>query len=112
MTGSVYKRGRRFVRTPPRGSSAARPRAGDIYHSAFRGVCPTCRELCDGTRLIRGERVVGRVVCAEHGASEALLSGDAQWFLESLSCIKPGSIPHRHSTEVARGCPDDCGLCP
>src|SRR4029077_3596880 len=40
------------------------------------------------------------------------ISGDAQWFLKSLTYIKRASRPHQFSTPVSEGCPKDCGLCP
>jgi hypothetical protein len=84
----------------------------EIYHSMSRGLCPRCKRLVDGARVLRDGKVFLRKQCPEHGASEALVSGDAEWFLRSLGYTKPGSIPLRHATEAARGCPDDCGLCP
>jgi hypothetical protein len=84
----------------------------EAFHSYSRSVCPTCHALVDATRLLRDGKVYLRKHCPAHGASEALISSDAEWFLTSLAYNKPGSIPHRHSTAVSRGCPDDCGLCP
>jgi uncharacterized radical SAM superfamily Fe-S cluster-containing enzyme len=96
------------IELPRHGSEAA----GEIFHSFSKGMCPTCRELVDGARLIRGGKVYLRKQCPRHGRSEALISGDAAWFLKSLNYLKPSSVPHRHSTEVREGCPHDCGLCP
>jgi uncharacterized radical SAM superfamily Fe-S cluster-containing enzyme len=84
----------------------------DVFHSFTKGICPQCRELVDGARILRDGKVYIRKQCPRHGQSEALISGDADWFLKSLSYIKPGSVPHRFSTKVADGCPKDCGLCP
>ncbi len=94
-----------FIETPSAGSR-------DVFHSFTKGMCPHCRKLVDGTRIIRGGKVYMRKQCPAHGRSEALISGDAEWFLKSLTYIKPGSVPLKHSTEVSRGCPQDCGLCP
>lgn len=85
---------------------------GEVFHSFTKGLCPTCRRLVDGQRILRGGKVYMRKHCPEHGRSEALISGDAEWFLKSLTYIKEGSVPLQHSTEVSKGCPDDCGLCP
>lgn len=84
----------------------------DVFHSFTKGMCPTCRELVDGSRIIRGGKVYIRKQCPTHGQSEALISGDADWFLKSLTYIKPGSVPRKHSTETSEGSPHDCGLCP
>lgn len=86
--------------------------SAEVFHSFSKGMCPVCRELVDGARVIRGGKVYLRKRCPTHGASEALISGDADWFLQSLTYIKAGSVPLKHSTEVERGCPYDCGLCP
>jgi uncharacterized radical SAM superfamily Fe-S cluster-containing enzyme len=87
-------------------------RSKEVFHSYSKGMCPTCRELVDGTRFIRDGKVYMRKQCRVHGKSEALISGDADWWLKSLTYIKQGSIPLKHSTEVKEGCPKDCGLCP
>jgi 7,8-dihydro-6-hydroxymethylpterin dimethyltransferase len=84
----------------------------ETYHSFSRGLCPSCKRPVDGVRIIRQGKVYLRKQCPEHGQSEALISGDADWFLKSLTYIKEGSIPVKHSTAVDKGCPDDCGLCP
>jgi uncharacterized radical SAM superfamily Fe-S cluster-containing enzyme len=88
--------------------------AGDreVFHSFTRSTCPQCAKLVDGQRIIRGGKVYARKHCPEHGRSEALISGDAEWFLRSLNFTSQGSKPHEFSTEVKHGCPDDCGLCP
>lgn len=84
---------------------------GEIFHSYTKVMCPVCRELCDGTRIIRDGKVFVRKQCPDHGMNEAMISGDADWFLKSLTYIKPGSVPLKHSVEEKEGCPYDCGLC-
>jgi tetraether lipid synthase len=85
--------------------------AGEVFHSFSKGMCPKCRQLVDGVRLIRDGKVYLRKSCPRDGRSEALISGDAGWFLKSLTYITKGSIPLKHSTPVEEGCPKDCGLC-
>jgi uncharacterized radical SAM superfamily Fe-S cluster-containing enzyme len=53
-----------------------------------------------------------RKICPEHGASEALVSSDAEWNLAAGKYNKPGALPYAFAGEVERGCPHDCGLCP
>src|SRR5438094_608054 len=84
----------------------------EVFHSYSKGICPRCRELVDGVRILRAGKVFLRKQCPRDGPSEALISGDAGWFLKSLTYIKEGSVPLNHSTEVKDGCPHDCGLCP
>ena len=83
----------------------------EVFHSFSRGVCPTCRTLVDGARILRDGKVFLRKQCPRDGQSEALISGDADWWLRSLTYITKGSVPLKHSTPVAEGCPHDCGLC-
>ncbi|AUX43367.1 uncharacterized protein SOCE26_048150 [Sorangium cellulosum] len=84
----------------------------EVFHSFSRGLCPQCKRAVDGVRILRGGKVYLRKQCPEHGQSEALISGDADWFLRSLTYVKEGSRPLQYATAVERGCPDDCGLCP
>lgn len=86
--------------------------AKEVFHSYTRVICPHCRELVDGERIIRDGKVFARKHCPRHGKTEALLSGDAEWFLRSLTFTKAGSVPLKHSTPLDKGCPHDCGLCP
>src|SRR2546426_1881729 len=69
----------------------------EVFHSFSRGMCPTCRRLVDGVRIIRDGRVYLRKQCPADGQSEALISGDADWFLKSLTYIKEGD---RKSTRL------------
>lgn len=85
---------------------------GEVFHSASRGLCPTCARVVDGARIIRDGKVYLRKHCPDHGQSEALISGDADWFLRSLTYVKPGTVPHGFATRAESGCPSDCGLCP
>ena len=72
--------------------------AREVFHSFSKGICPSCRALVDGARIIRNGKVYLRKQCPRDGQSEALISGDADWFLRSLTYIKEGSIPLKHST--------------
>lgn len=87
-------------------------RDAEVFHSFSRTVCPHCGRLVDGARIIRSGKVFLRRECPVHGRSEGLISSDADWFLRSLSFVKPGSVPLEHSMPLDRGCPHDCGLCP
>lgn len=94
-----------FTKTPDAGLR-------EVFHSYTRGLCPTCKRPVDGVRLLRDGKVYMRKHCPEHGRSEALISGDVDWFLRSLTYIKEGTVPLKHTTSVEKGCPTDCGLCP
>ncbi|WP_437683387.1 radical SAM protein [Sorangium sp. So ce131] len=105
MTTKLPLVDRRFTFTP-----GAQDR--EVFHSFSRGLCPQCKRAVDGVRILRGGKVYLRKQCPQHGQSEALISGDADWFLRSLTYVKEGSRPLQYATAVERGCPDDCGLCP
>ena len=84
----------------------------EVFHSFTKGLCPQCNKAVDGVRIIRDGKVYIKKQCPTHGESQALISGDSEWFLKSLTYVKEGSKPLKHSTAVDKGCPDDCGLCP
>ena len=50
--------------------------------------------------------------CPEHGPFEALVYSDADAYVRNARYNKPGTIPLQFSSQVHRGCPFDCGLCP
>jgi hypothetical protein len=60
----------------------------------------------------RGERVIMRKVCEQHGEFEALVYGDAEMYERIAPYNKPGIPARKFAAQVERGCPWDCGLCP
>jgi uncharacterized radical SAM superfamily Fe-S cluster-containing enzyme len=93
-----------FTATPDSGSR-------EVFHSFSRAMCPKCRELVDAARVIRDGKVFLKKQCPKDGPSEALISGDSEWYLKMFAFVKPGSVPLKFSTPVKDGCPKDCGLC-
>ncbi len=83
-----------------------------IFHEITRSLCPECGQVIDAQVLIRDNSVYLRKHCLEHGWHEALVSSDADWYLNAFKYNKPGAIPHGFATAVEHGCPCDCGLCP
>ena len=83
-----------------------------IFHELTRSICPECRRVIDAQVLLRDGRVYVRKRCPDHGWFEALISSDAQMYVDGARFNKPGTIPLDFSTEVKDGCPLDCGLCP
>ena len=75
-------------------------------------ICPRCRRLLNAQLLERGGKVVLSRVCPEHGLFEAVVYGDAERWAEVQRFDKPGDEPVERQTEVAAGCPHDCGICP
>ena len=83
-----------------------------VFFELTRTICPTCRRVLDGHVLLRDNKVYLRRTCPDHGRVEALVYGDAKAYVAAARFNKPGTIPLKFSTEVERGCPHDCGLCP
>jgi uncharacterized radical SAM superfamily Fe-S cluster-containing enzyme len=94
-------------------SSVTKKRDADyIFFELTRSICPECRRVIDAHILLRDNKVYMRKRCPKHGTFETLIYGDAQAYASSLKFNKPGTIPLQYSTEIERGCPFDCGLCP
>ena len=83
-----------------------------IFHELTRSICPLCKRVIDAQIIIRQNRVYMRKRCPEHGWFEALISSDAEMYVDSIKFNKPGTMPLEFSTEVKDGCPLGCGLCP
>ncbi|MGP3919836.1 radical SAM protein [Nonomuraea sp. 10N515B] len=84
----------------------------EVFLEYTKSICPVCKVVIDAQVNIRDGRVYLRKRCREHGSFEALVYGDAQMYTEAARFNKPGTIPLAFQTEVADGCPLDCGLCP
>lgn len=84
----------------------------EVFVEYTRSICPICKAVVDAQVNIRDGKVYLRKRCAEHGSFEALVYGDAEAYTASARFNKPGTIPLSFQTEVAKGCPEDCGLCP
>lgn len=92
---------------------ARRRRTADsIFYELTRSMCPECRQIIDAQIHLKNNRVIMRKRCPTHGWFEALISSDADAYVNSLKYNKPGEIPLEYTTEVKDGCPYDCGLCP
>jgi hypothetical protein len=86
-------------------------RDGDLL-GRTQSICPRCRRVVEAVLLIREHRVVLARRCPEHGPFEAVVYGDADRYLEIQRFNRPGEAPLERQTEVVRGCPHDCGICP
>jgi uncharacterized radical SAM superfamily Fe-S cluster-containing enzyme len=94
-------------------ATASQAPAGDgLMLGATASICPRCRRVLDAELLERDGRVILSRACPEHGRFEAVVYGDAARYREIQRYEKPGEAPLERQTEVARGCPHDCGICP
>jgi len=92
-------------------NSAASTSAGPPL-GRTQSICPRCSAVLDAELLVRDGRVVLSRECPDHGEFEAVVYGDADRYLEIQRFNKPGESPRERQTEVAHGCPRDCGICP
>jgi 7,8-dihydro-6-hydroxymethylpterin dimethyltransferase len=77
-----------------------------------QSICPRCLAVLDAELVVREGRVALARRCPEHGEFAAVVYGDAGRYQEIQRFDKPGEAPLERQTEVARGCPHDCGICP
>jgi tetraether lipid synthase len=85
---------------------------GEVFLEYTKSVCPVCKTVIDAEVNVRDNRVILRKRCREHGVFEALVYSDAELYMAQQRFNKPGTIPLEFQTEVADGCPLDCGMCP
>jgi len=85
--------------------------AREIFYEFTRSLCPVCRRLLDAKVLLRDGQVFLRRRCPDHGTFEARIYGDADQYVAAGRFNRPGTLA-RATTDVRRGCPYDCGLCP
>ena len=111
-SGEVATRGRAMlaacpiVRSHELHRAPPTPAAREVFHSFTKGICPICRELVDGARIIRDGKVYLRKQCPRHGQP-----GGADLRRRRLvpEVVRPtssqGSVPLKYSTPVADGLP-------
>lgn len=83
-----------------------------VFYELTRSICPVCRRVIDAQIIVRESKVFMRKRCPECGPFEALVYGDAEAYVANGKHSKPGTIPLARGSEIHRGCPHDCGLCP
>jgi 7,8-dihydro-6-hydroxymethylpterin dimethyltransferase len=75
-------------------------------------TCPTCLALLEVDVVIRDDnRVYFAKDCKKCGKSEALVSEDAQYYVNAYAFARAGTEPLKFAAEVEHGCPTDCGTC-
>jgi uncharacterized radical SAM superfamily Fe-S cluster-containing enzyme len=84
----------------------------EVLLELTKSICPECRATIDAELNARKGKVFLRKRCPEHGRFEVLAYGDADRYMEIQRYNKPGTLPLGFQTEVAEGCPRDCGMCP
>lgn len=84
-----------------------------LYYDHVVSLCDECLRRIEGKLVIRDDMVWMYKWCPAHGQTKVLVASDAAfWRLGREVFIKPPEMPERFNTEMAWGCPYDCGLCP
>jgi 7,8-dihydro-6-hydroxymethylpterin dimethyltransferase len=94
------------------GRAGSKPAGGPVPLDRTESICPRCRRLLDAEIVVRDGRAVLTRTCPDHGRFDAVVYGDADRYVEIQRFNKPGDRPLERQTEVERGCPHDCGICP
>jgi 7,8-dihydro-6-hydroxymethylpterin dimethyltransferase len=84
-----------------------------LYYDHVVSLCDECLRRIEGKLVIRDNMVWMYKWCPAHGQTKVLVASDAAfWRMGREVYIKPPEMPERFNTEMAWGCPYDCGLCP
>ena len=97
---------------PDAAAARSREDADHVFHELTRSICPHCRKVIDAKILLREGKVYMSKRCPDCGPFMALVYSDAKAYTSFAPYNKPGTIPLAYGTDVERGCPHDCGLCP
>lgn len=86
--------------------------AGDAQHChAVTSMCPVCLQSIGGEVVAAGDEVVMRKACPQHGPFECVISSDLEAYDRMRQSPRIVQLPAHPAMPVAKGCPDDCGLC-
>jgi len=76
-------------------------------------LCPECLRRIPAKKVADNGNVYLEKICPEHGHYRVLIwRQDAGHYLDWTRSCEGGSGPLHNFTNVDRGCPYDCGLCP
>ena len=91
--------------------AAGKDVSGDHQLKTTTSTCPSCLELLPANVVIRDNRVYFQKDCAQCGPSEALVSENADYYVNAYSYARAGTEPFHFPNTVEHGCPTDCGTC-
>jgi uncharacterized radical SAM superfamily Fe-S cluster-containing enzyme len=75
-------------------------------------LCPVCLSRIPAKRVVEGEDVYLEKDCPEHGNFKALIWRNAELYRNWSQYSQQAVGPEKRLTDIAQGCPYDCGLCP
>src|SRR5581483_5673272 len=83
-----------------------------VFLGQTTSLCETCLTLVPAKIVQEDNQVYYRKRCPEHGMQRTLIASDAAYWKLCREYLKPGDIPLKFHTQIEKGCPYDCGLCP
>jgi len=83
-----------------------------IFYAQTQSLCEVCLEVVPTKILFQHGNVYYQKRCKNHGVQKTLVSTDIEYFKRCKDYLKPGDMPNKFQTEIDKGCPHDCGLCP
>ncbi|WP_406659794.1 radical SAM protein [Methanolobus sp. ZRKC3] len=76
-------------------------------------LCPECLKKIDGVKYVEDGKVYIKKECPDHGSFTALISSDIEHYRLMDDCFDVDRAKVKAPlTDVERGCPFDCGICP
>jgi uncharacterized radical SAM superfamily Fe-S cluster-containing enzyme len=75
-------------------------------------LCPVCLSRIPAQRVVEGRDVYLEKDCPEHGNFKALIWRNAELYRNWSQHSQQAVGTEKKLTNVTRGCPYDCGLCP
>jgi uncharacterized radical SAM superfamily Fe-S cluster-containing enzyme len=83
-----------------------------LFYGHTQSLCEECLAVVPTKILFQDDKVWYQKRCPEHGVQKSLVSTDIPYFKRCKEYLKPGDMPRRFQSEINKGCPHDCGLCP
>ena len=84
-----------------------------LFYDTTTSICATCQRRIEAKIIIKEPQVFLEKWCPVHGFERVLICDDAEYYRICREVyLKPPEMPARFNTQMAYGCPYDCGLCP
>jgi len=84
---------------------------GDWKIKQTKSTCPSCLDLLVVDVVINEGQVFFDKDCPKCGPSRALVSENAEYYVNAYTYARAGTEPHSFANEAQAGCPVDCGSC-
>ena len=83
-----------------------------IYYDHTISLCNVCLQKIDAKIVFEEGKVMMLKTCKNHGPQKVLIADDIEYYKQQRNYNKKSEYPLKTQTEIQRGCPYDCGLCP